>query len=144
MSEARRAYNILRSYVNREWDRIKGLDVLDAIRELEADINKTAPQTEETEKKAETVEDEKKELQQIAEYTANARQILGVSEGDNYTKIRKAYERISRKAQPENFNEGSPEAQHADMLLRRATWAFQYLTRHLSATEKRFKSLEID
>ncbi len=42
MSEAKRAYNVLRSYVNQEWERVKGLDVMDAWRELDAPASTTS------------------------------------------------------------------------------------------------------
>lgn len=36
MREAKRAYNVLRAFVNQEFERMKGVDILEAWRELDA------------------------------------------------------------------------------------------------------------
>lgn len=140
MREAKRAYNVLRAFVNQEFDRIKSVDVMEAWRELD----ETPGQS--TESSAQSVS----ELTQVnAEANANeleatARTILNVTAKATFDEIRKAYERISRRVQPEQFTEGTPEAQQAGELLRKATWAYQYLTKDISPAERRFRSLEIE
>ncbi len=140
MSEAKRAYDLLRSYVNREWDRVKGLELMDAWRELDETTPKATSNTSSQSSSAlddpTQVEDEN--------YEATARTILGVHADADFKAIRHAYEKISRRSQPVNFNDGSPEAARAQTLLRRATWAYQFLTKNVSSAEKRFKSLEIE
>lgn len=141
MSEAKRAYNLLRGYVNREWERIKGLEMLDALRELDSPLTDKQQKIQEKQGEAgasaEAVEDD-------TNYEATARTILNVHANASFEEIRKAFEKISRRSQPENFLEGSEESEHAQVLLRRATWAYNYLTKNVSASEKRFKSLEIE
>lgn len=146
MSEAKRAYDLLRGYVNREWDRIKGLEMLDALKELDSPL--TDKQAKILEKEgggrdssgsldAETADGE-------GNYDVTARLILGVHANATFKEIRHAFEKISRRSQPEQFAEGSEEAEHAQQLLRRATWAYHFLTKDMSATDKRFQSLELE
>lgn len=136
MSEAKRAYNVLRGFVNQEWERVKGLDLQNAWRELDAPIGeKPIPKDDSANLRSSMAP---------TELEANARTILNVTAKANFDEIRKAFEKINRRVQPENFESGTEEAQHAQELLRKATWAYQYLTKDMSAAERRFRSLEID
>ena len=144
MSEAKRAYNILRSYVNREWDRIKNVD-LDAWREL--DEPTSAPKSTSTsEQHADSsLSDPTNPANRTAnDFEATARTILGVTAKADFDEIRKAYEKIHKRSQPDNFKEGSAEQEHAAELLRKATWSYNFLTKNVSQSEKRFRSLEIE
>lgn len=142
MSEAKRAYDLLRGYVNREWDRVRGLELMDAWRELDAPSVKSTESSGDTSAKNEIYDDPTKV--EDGNYEATARTILGVHADADFKAIRHAYEKLSRRSQPENFQDGSQEAERAQNLLRRATWAYQYLTKNVSSSEKRFKSLEIE
>lgn len=139
MREAKRAYNVLRAFVNQEFDRIKSVDVMEAWRELDETPGQSADSsvksTESTQVNAEATANE---------LEATARTILNVTAKATFDEIRKAYERISRRVQPEQFTEGTPEAQQAGELLRKATWAYQFLTKDISPAERRFRSLEIE
>ncbi|QYK53867.1 MAG: J domain-containing protein [Fimbriimonadaceae bacterium] len=139
MREAKRAYNVLRAFVNQEFDRIKSVDVMEAWRELDETPGQSADtsvkSTESTPVNAEATANE---------LEATARTILNVTAKATFDEIRKAYERISRRVQPEQFTEGTPEAQQAGELLRKATWAYQFLTKDISPAERRFRSLEIE
>lgn len=142
MSEAKRAYDLMRGYVNREWERIKGLELADAWRELDEPVV-----TKEDKEGAEREGlDETNDPTKVADgnFEATARTILGVHADADFQAIRHAYEKLSRRAQPENFAEGSTEAVQADNLLRRVNWAYSFLTKNMPTTEKRFKSLEIE
>lgn len=155
MSEAKRAYNLLRGYINREWDRVKGLEMLDALKELDSPLSdkqaemkeradgpratssaSTSPQSSSSSTFTEDLAEEN--------YEATARTILNVHANATFKEVRYAYEKISRRSQPENFPEGSEEAEQAQVLLRRATWAYNFLTKNVSSSEKRFKSLELE
>jgi hypothetical protein len=136
MSEAKRAYNVLRAFVNNEWERVKGLDLQNAWRELDAPIGEQPRQSEEQTNPISSMEP--------TELEANARTILNVTAKASFDEIRKAFEKINRRVQPQNFESGTDEARHAQELLRKATWAYQYLTKDMSAAERRFRSLELD
>lgn len=138
MSEAKRAYNLLRGFVNQEWERVKGFDMGDAWREL----NETpAEAAEKRERPATTTITSGLEPNELE---ATARTILNVTAKATFDEIRKSYEKISRRVQPQNFPTGSEEAQQAQELLRKATWAYQYLTKDMSPAERRFRSLELE
>ena len=151
MSEAKRAYDLMRGYVNREWDRIKGLEMLDALRELDSPLSDKQSKLMDHEKagsgsqsdstRSETVSSDGEGEQN---YEVTARLILGVHANADFKEIRAAFEKINRRSQPENFDEGSEEADHAHQVLRRATWAYNFLTKDMSASDKRFQSLELE
>lgn len=138
MSEAKRAYNILRGFVNQEWERVKGFDMADAWREL----NETPAEA--AEKEAQPAKTTITSGLEPTELEATARTILNVTAKASFDEVRKSYEKISRRVQPQNFESGSQEAQQAQELLRKATWAYQYLTKDMSPAERRFKSLELE
>lgn len=142
MREAQRAYDILRGYLGREWDRIKGVDYESAEKELEEALNqprrRSRPVDEEVEYVVTTRElaDEEK--------PAHARRLLGVSESATFSVIRKKFEQLNRRSDPQNFPEGSVEREQAAIIQRRVVWAYHVLTEDLDGTEKRFRSLEIE
>lgn len=142
MNEAQRAYNLMRAFVNREWDRVKGLEFAEALRELDAPAGESVGQATVAENREKPLDDPTKVDE--SEYEATARTILGVHADADFAAIRLAFVKINRRARPENFESGTTEAVSAENLLRRATWAYNYLTKNVSASEKRFKSLEID
>lgn len=138
MSGGKRAYNLLRAYVGREWDRIKSWERQNALEELE----QTLPGS-----KAETGEVSEKLVVYVPEGTTHeeaARQILGVAKDAPFVEVRKTYERLSKRADPARFVEGSPEQRQANEIQRKIHWAYKILTEHTSDAEKRFGSLEID
>lgn len=130
MSTGRRAYDLLRGYVNRELDRIRGVEHADALEELEQSIR--IPRTTST-PETPTEEDQPK----------LARRILGVSETDDFLVIRRTFERLDRRADPANFPNGSLEQVQAIELRRRVQWAYTVLTKDVPEVSKRFGSLEI-
>lgn len=138
MSIGKRAYNILRGYVNREWDRIQSLDRMYAEKELEESRQKPAPVNE-----AE-VEAEMQKLAVQTDPKARARQLLGVGPEADFNEIRKAFDRLNERSDPSKFPPGSEEAKQAASIQQRINWAYQVLTENVDVTEKRFKSLEIE
>jgi hypothetical protein len=135
MSSGRRAYNLLRGYINTEWDRIQGIDQDKAWKELEQSLGKPAPASTpaETQPQVATPEDR----------MAHARRLLGVAEGATFDEVRKAFDRLSKRSDPKNFPENSEESRQAAEILKKVNWAFGVLTDGMDATEKRFRSLEI-
>lgn len=143
MSEARRAYDLLRAFVGRESDRVKETwaEFEKMLAETPSPGSKPSPSA----PTASPAEPDPRLTAATPEDTRRvARRILGVEEGASFPEIRRAYEKISRRAKSENFPAGSDAAGQAQELLRRASWAYQALTKDMDATQKRFQSLEID
>ena len=133
MSVGKRAYDVLRGYVNREWERIQDLDRLYAERELDDVTTPPAPPVSQPQS-APLPEDR----------TQRARQLLGVGPEASFDELRKAFERLNKRSDPAKFPTGSSEAVQAADIQRRVNWAYQVLTENVDVTEKRFKSLEIE
>ena len=127
----------MRAYVGREWDRIKSWERKEALEELEETTPRGEAVEEATEKtviyvpKGTTAEDA-------------ARHILGVPLDAPFVDIRKTFERLSKRADPDRFMEGSVEKRQAHDIQKKIHWAYKTLTEKTSETEKRFGSLEID
>jgi hypothetical protein len=138
VNEGRRAYDLLRGYVNREWDRLQGLDP--AQRELEEALDPTyksqVPHERENVSEYEPVF--------VGDEKDQARRVLGVGVNDDFNTIRQAFEKLNRRSTPSNFPEGSIEAVHAAEIQKRVNWAYAVLSQDIDETEKRFRSLEID
>ena len=139
MSTGRRAYDILRGYVNREWDRLQGIELSDAERELNDSFQPGSAARSGGGTPESQVATSHGPLD-----AAKAREILGVGPEASFADIRKAYDRISQRSDPGNFPPGSVEARQAEEIHRRVHRAYSLLTEGMDATEKRFRSLEID
>jgi len=136
MSTGRRAYDVLRGYVNQEWERIRGVEDKDAFGELNSPVEVTSVRVE----RSVTIEQEV--------ITSNpedwARRILGVGPTADFSEIRKAFERLNTRSDPSKFPAGSAESKQASDIQHRVQRAYAILTESIDTTEKRFKSLEID
>lgn len=128
MSTGRRAYDMLRSYVSREWDRVRDLDELNARTELDAPTIPRSPS----------------EPVVVLTDKQKARNILAVSQDASFEEIRRAFDRLNKRADPSRFAEGSDEREMATQLQAQINWAYKQLTDDLGTTEKRFKSLELE
>lgn len=135
MSMGRRAYDLLRGYVNREWDRIRGVEESDAYRELEA-ATKTPHGGD--------IPSTSSDSMPAHDPKGFARSVLGVGEKATFAEIRRAFERLSRRSDPANFPAGSNEQRQAAEILKRVNWAYRVLTEDANEVEKRFGSLEIE
>lgn len=134
-SEVRRAYDLLRGYVGREWDRIKDIEWAEAAKELLVPAGEPAQAEPATDTPAPTPP---------TDYKAVARQVLGVKPEDDFATVRKAFERLNGRTNPSLFPAGSDEAAQAAKLREKVTWAYQFLTAGMDDTQKRFGSLEIE
>jgi hypothetical protein len=135
MSEARRFYNVFRGYVNREWERIQGLERTLAEAELDAPLQSAAaPRPTPVEEMSLTGEEARR----------RARQVLGVSDDASYTEIRQAFQRLDKRSQPGAFVPGTEEERHSALIQRKIQWAYQVLSEDASGLERRFGSLEIE
>lgn len=136
MSDIRRAYTMLRAYVNREWDRVAGSDFDTASQELDESLRTGVTRT--TPSQSPTAQ--APEVDQIT----LARQILGVTPEATFDDVQKAYDRLNKRTDPSRFPAGSPEQVQAQELQRRVNIAYHKLAAAFSETERRFKTLEID
>ncbi|MFY9234415.1 MAG: hypothetical protein WAO58_08135 [Fimbriimonadaceae bacterium] len=132
MSIPRRFYNVLRGYINREWERIQDAESNAASNELQDALDQPRP--------ARTPE----APALPADSQARARRILGVAEDAGFGEIRRAYERLSRRSEPENFPTESADSRRASEIRIKIQWAYTILSENVDPTEKRFRSLEVD
>lgn len=135
MGTARRAYDIMRGYVNREWDRISGTEADEAQIELDAAMATTPLPGASAQVPAPAKPTDMKD---------RARTILGLAAEANFGDIRKAFERLNKRSDPKNFPPGSVEAIKAAEIQKQIHWAYGTLTEGMDTTEKRFRSLEIE
>ena len=124
----------MRGYVNREWDRIKGVEFDDAERELQEALERPIPKKLEVEVSPESL---------VVDRQLTASKILGVPINAPFAEIHKSFERLKKRSDASNFPSGSPEAAQAIEIQRRVQWAYGVLTEGMDVTEKRFRSLEI-
>lgn len=136
MSAAKRAYDILRGHLSREWDRIKQIERDLAESELEDSMRNPPPVA--APPPSRTPE------QIAADRISTARRLLGVSEKDGFPEIRAAFERLNARSDPLKFPTNSDEQRQAEQIQKRVHWAYQVLTESVDVTIKRFSTLELD
>lgn len=138
MSTGRRAYDLLRGYVGREYERLAGVERISAEQEIEETMRTTKGFTH-----TESVAQVQSPIEPV-DQKAHAARILGVSVQASFEEVRTTFDRLSKRSNPTNFPEGSAERQQAAVIQRRVYWAFHILSEDVDATEKRFRSLEIE
>ena len=136
MGTGRRAYDLLRGYVNQEWERIRNVDETPEEREVREALAGTSVQVERT-----TVVEQTFTTIDPQDW---ARKVLGVHAGADFAEIRKAFERLNSRSDPSKFPIGSAEARQSSEIQGRVQQAYAILSDSIDPTEKRFKSLEID
>lgn len=136
MGLSRRAYGLLRGYVNYHWDRVHDLDDVAAREELNQALqNGAAP----VHADASPVP-----AKDTASQEELARKILGVEPDASFELVRKAYERLRKRSDPNRFPESSEERSVAEALHSRVETAYRILAKDVPSIEKRFGNLEID
>ncbi|GAB4127160.1 MAG: hypothetical protein Fur0036_13960 [Fimbriimonadaceae bacterium] len=147
MKDAQRVVNVLRSYIGREWERVKEIEkqlARDELNRATATPGGQPPASPPAVPSASAPAATRGLALSEEELDRQARAILGVEPDANFPTIRKAYEKLEKRSRPGKFPEGSPESNVAAALRARVDWAFKFLSRHASEVEKRFSSLEID
>ncbi|MCL4283902.1 MAG: hypothetical protein KJZ62_02255 [Fimbriimonadaceae bacterium] len=135
MSAAKRAYDLLRGHLSREWDRIKQIERDLAESELEESMRNPPPVAAPPLRTPEQI---------AADRIATARRLLGITEKDGFPEIRAAFERLSSRSDPSKFPDRSEEQRQAEQIQKRVHWAYQVLTESVDVTIKRFSTLELD
>ncbi|MGE0000906.1 MAG: hypothetical protein AB7F50_09880 [Fimbriimonadaceae bacterium] len=138
MSEIKRAYDLLRGYVNREWDRMRTIEWSSAWQELEESVRGPAAKPDEVQTTDLPLIPEGVDVKELA---CN---ILGVARDAEFEVVRTAFRRLHRRSDPSAFPPGSEESRNAARIQQRVTWAYTCLTAETNETERRFRSLEID
>ena len=135
MSLGKRAYNLLRGYVSTEWERMRGIEMDLAEKELRNTSRiPDAPLATPDSYSPAVPQDER----------AYARRLLGVSEDCSFGDLRKAFARLNKRSDPANFPANSAESQKAADIQRKVNWAYGVLADGMDETEKRFRTLELD
>lgn len=131
MGLSERAYNLLRAYIGREWERIEGVGKVSAEQELNDYLNNPPTQPPAAGKKPESKTDE-------------AYRILGLRPPATVQDLKKAYTRLSERSLPANFPEGSEERKKAAEIHLRVQEAYDILLPQIDPRLKRFRSLDIN
>ncbi|MBI1757497.1 MAG: J domain-containing protein [Fimbriimonas ginsengisoli] len=132
MSTGRRAYDLLRAFVDQEWSRLDGIDRLEAERELDEPSSSASSPTSSAPSRPVPVDPK-----------THARRILGLQDQAGFEEIRRSFERLNKRASPTNFPDGSPERGQAAQIQARVQWAYGVLSDGVDTVELRFRSLEI-
>ncbi|MEM4409931.1 MAG: J domain-containing protein, partial [Candidatus Caldarchaeum sp.] len=120
MSLVRRAYNLLRAHLHREWERVEGLFERSAREELEGYLSKQVEDIPEKES-VPAVSLGEKMTDELAYQILNLPWTAGVDD------LQRAYLRMSERTLPANFPEGSEERKKAVLLHVRVQEAYEHL-----------------
>ena len=134
MNEVKRAYDMLRGYVGREYDRVVAREHDEAYAELYQPSTSVASVESPTPMPTPTVADPK----------AEARRILGVLPTDAIEAIDAAYHQLLDRSDPKKFEADSEMQVKAQEIQVKIRWAYGVLTEELDSPSKRFRSLEIE
>ena len=142
MSEVKRAYDLLRGYIQREWDRISQVEWQDAARELEDSRTNAIPAAQSLPSGLPT--SSAKVTAETPDPSDQACKILGVERNAAFSEIRTAYDQLNDRSEAQHFQPGSADALIAEKLRKRVQWAYQILAAQADDTSRRFGSLEIE
>lgn len=146
MSIARRAYDLLRAYVGREWERIESVFERDARRELDDYLKAGKPKSAvpqsppPSSSHAHTSSDQSREESRIE----RAYRVLNLAREASLQDLKRAYKRLSERSLPTNFPEGSEERRKAAEVHLKVQEAYDTLLPLLDQRLRRFQSLDLD
>ena len=149
---SKRAYTIIRGFVNREWERLFDTEDESAVNEVLQEWNgvkqidsKTielpivAKSNEESNRK-----DAPNNPTSTLSALDQARIVLGVSKSSSLTDIHKAYLSLIDRCNPTRFPDRSQEAFRATQIRIKVLEAYRVLTAQADSIDLRFQSIEID
>lgn len=148
----RRAYTVIKGFVNREWERLFESEDEDARREVLTTWAESGKEDGDAKViHLERVSDGSRApaisaLQQPSKVdtVAKSRGVLGVQEKSSIEEIYKAYMSLIDRCNPSRFPDGSQEAFRANQIRIRVLEAYRTLTDHVDTTELRFRSIDLD
>ena len=152
-----RAYNLLRAYIGREWERIENVREVSARDELNSYLQGPKPsappsesnttytsrtyptdQSDQTAKSDHNKQDEEKQKRETAY------EILGLRSTATLEDLKRAYARLSERSLPAHFPEGSDERKKAAEIHLRVQESYDILLPLLDPRLRRFQSLDIE
>jgi hypothetical protein len=137
MSSSRRAYDILRGYVNNGWERIQGGEENSAERELREALEQPNPSTPPYQA------NERPQLVSTLS-VESARRLLDVPAEATSKQIKEAREKIRATVDPSRFPSGSAARERATHLLKMIDGAERVLIDNLDPTIRRFENLQVE
>lgn len=142
-----RAYNLLRAYIGREWDRIESLPG-DARRELDDYLNHRQHQSETTPDEPRPAEPARaaKQSQKSEEEREieEAYRVLKLEPQATLADLKRSFKTLSERSLPTNFPDDSAEQKKAEAIHERVQKAYDLLLPMLDPRLRRFKSLWIE
>jgi hypothetical protein len=133
---ANRAYNLLRAYIGREWERIEDISESSARRELNDYL--TGPS------KGAKPQEVPMKPPLPSDSAGAAMSILGVERTSTLAELRRNYKRLFERSLPANFPEGTSERNKAETIHKKVQEAYDLLLPLFDPRLKRFQSLDID
>lgn len=127
-----RAWNLARSFVGQEIERIKGVERELALQELNTPP-KATPQ----------IPPAAPAASQAPLSDEQARKLLGVADTASFSEIRTAFERIYSRADPYKFANDPDLKLNAQIIRDRVVAAYRQLSKGQDATDLRFGSLDL-
>jgi len=142
-----RAYNLLRAYIGREWDRIESVSH-DARRELEDYLEhrgeRPSPRPEARPVEAEPAARPRPARDERGEAVEEAYRVLKLEPQATLADLKRSFKTLSERSLPSNFPEGSDEQKKAEAIHQRVQDAYDLLLPILDPRLRRFKSLWIE
>jgi DnaJ-domain-containing protein 1 len=160
MDEGKRFYRLLSSYLNSEWERIRGViddydggDPSAATAELDEAMGtprRPAPPAFPSPQRPIPTQAPSPQHGQAPATTPSAPgpldqhyAVLGLPAGSDFALIRRAYQKLARRAEASRFESGSEAAQQAAAIRKRVDEAYAALRKALDPSAARFSELEL-
>lgn len=145
MSAGKRAYRLLKAYLNRESERVDDVLESSASKELE-DFLKPGGTAQQKPKES-TISSASQPIEKQGSSVmdeATAYRVLNLSSHCTLSELKAAYKRLSERSLPSHFPEDSEERKLAAKLHLRVQQAYDILLPKHDKRLKRFRSLEVD
>lgn len=142
MGMGRRAYDLLRAYVGREWERIETVYERSARTELNdfLDHQPTPPAFSKKNEEPEATPS----AQDMGMTEAVAMRVLNLHPNSTLADLQREYKRLSERSLPTNFPEGSEERHKAAQVHLKVQEAYDVLLPKFDVRVKRFQTLDLD
>lgn len=140
MSVGKRVSRLMKAYLSHHWERISALiqeeeQEAQARQEALRELENLPPSSRPT--PSPPNQDRDSEI-------SRAYRTLGLEVGASLGLVRRAYQELTQRANPERFPEGSVERARAEQIHARIERAYQTLLQHLDHSSARFRNLDLD